>query len=357
MISVGSLSFSSARRNGFLSQIPNSRFMKQELPIAITLLAIGCLLWLWQSKEASEASAAIQHSNVPASVPTSVPQAEFKQAVNTNQLSGAQVLKQISTSLRNGAPVLGDLEIISHLFDVAQTIKGRFWNQGRGTKQTRLELILDSTNPIKLTQVCDGRFQYRLMEHRDSRQLKFHDLQRLDNEDAGIIKATLPASWIGEGSFDSLFRNLSEAFNFGEVKTATGDSELMEIVGTWNPDHLARLMAGRVDHREILPTPNWPKLPPQIPHGVRLRFRGAADAEWEPVEILFFKFDEKVANAPSPAMSIKFTQIRRQSISTDMFRFEFDETGAIDETELYNRHIDIVTGKTRVAEEASGAIR
>ncbi len=353
MISVGSLSFSSARRNGFLSQNPNSRFMKQELPIAITLLAIGCLLWLWQSKEASEASAAIQQPNVPASTP----QADFKQVVDTKQLSAAQILKQISTSLRDGEPVFGDLEITSNLFDVAQTIKGRFWNQGQGTKQTRLELILDSANPVKLTQICDGRFQYRLMEHRDSRQLKFHDLQRLENEDAGIIKATLPASWVGEGSFDSLFRHLSEAFNFGEVKTASGDLQLMEIVGTWNPDRLAKLMAGRVDHREILPSPNWSKLPPQIPHGVRLRFRGAVDSGWEPVEILFFKFNEEVASPPSTAMSIKFAQIRRQSISADLFRFEFDETGAIDETEIYNRHIDVVTGKNRVAEETSGAIR
>jgi len=360
-ISVGSLSLCSARRNGFLSQNPNSRFMKQELPIAITLLATGCLLWLWQSKEASEASAAIQRENVPAS--TARPSPEFEPASNTqlsydpDQAAGGQLLQQVSESFRDGAPVYGDLEITSHLFGKTQTILARFWNQGQGTQQSRLELILDSDNPTKLTQICDGRFLYRLTEQRDKRQLKFHDLQRLNNEDARIVQATLPASWAGKGSFESLFNHLIDAFNFGSVKTAADNQQLVEIAGTWNPTHLSKLMANRVDHREILPTPDWSKLPEHIPHGVRLRFLNDADTGLQPVEILFFKFNQDAMDRPTPMLSIKFQQIRHQSISADLFRFEYDETGAIDETDLYNEHIDLMTGKHRVAEEPSDVVR
>ncbi len=331
--------------------------MKQELPIAATLLAFGCLLWLWQSREASQASAANSQAEIANETPApSTPARERQFATDMGQASSAELLKQISGTLQNGPPTFGDLKITNHLFEKTQAIKGRFWNQGQGSGKSRLELILDSKNPKKLTQVCDGRFLYRLTEHRDQRQLKFHDLRRLNNEDAGIVQATLPAAWVGSGSLGSLFSNLTDAFNFGAMKSSPNNQRLVEMVGTWNPTHLSKLMANRVDHREILPSPDWSKLPPQIPHGVRLRFENQDSSGWQPVEILFFKFDGET-KTPAPTMSIQFGQIHHQSISAEFFRLDFDETGAIDETDLYNEHIDLMTGKHRVAEETGDAMR
>jgi len=361
--SAGSLSFCSACRNGFLSQNPNSRFMKQELPIAITLLAIGCLPFLWQSRDASEASAAVRASTVvtPTNSSTASVLASFtSDKLNaTTAMDGKAFLKQVADSFANGQSVFGDLEIENHLYKSkrkkrasSQTIEGRFWSRGMGSNQSRLELINRTSPQTMLTQVCDGRFVYRLHDPGE-RKIKFHSLDRLKRDDAGIIQATLPANWISHGSIDSLFGNLAEAFDFGDLKTSP-DNQYVELVGAWNPDHLAKLMVNWVDHREILPTPSWSKLPPQFPHGARLRF--ASDGKkYSPVEVVFFKFDSE-NNQPTPSMSIKFGPLTEQSISSDLFRIDA-ETGAIDETELYNERIDLLMGNQRVAEETGDTFR
>ena len=343
--------------------------MKQELPIAITLLATGCLLWLGQSKDLREAAAAIQQSETAettqatelqtTAAPTNniAPPQQTPLDPNALRISGSQLLTQVADSLRNGSPMLGDIAVTTHLSDKDHVIQGRFWNQGQGSQQSRMELILSSTNPTKLTQICDGRFSYRLTEHHNKRELKFFDVQRLKNSDAGMINATLPATWVGTGSLDSLYTNLAEAFNFADVKLAPGNSNMVEAVGTWKPIPLSKLMANRVDHRDIVPKTKWELLPPQIPHGVRLRFSNVANVGWQPAEILFFKFNEDSGGKPVPAMSIQFAQIRYQSISADLFNLESDESGAIDETWLYNQHIDLMTGKNRVAEDSGDTIR
>ncbi|MDB2686422.1 hypothetical protein N9Y42_04365 [Mariniblastus sp.] len=54
---------------------------------------------------------------------------------------------------------------------------------------------------------------------------------------------------------------------------------------------------------------------------------------------------------------MKFGPIVEQSISEDSFCFDANETGAIDETELYTERIDLLMGNQRVAEETGGTIR
>ena len=331
--------------------------MKQELPIAIALLAIGCLPFLWQARVASTVSAAVEpstHASAPWSQPTAPMLASFTtQGLETSSVSGKEFLKLVAESFADGQPMLGDLQIENHLFKSNQTVRGRFWSGGMGSQKSRLELILNSKPPIMLTQVCDGRFVYRLTEQGE-KKIRFHSLEKLKDNEAGIVNATLPAKWISNGSIDSLFSNLADAFDFGATKTSP-DNQYVELVGTWNPDHLSKLMVNWVDHREILPKPNWSKLPPQFPHGARLRF-AANGNKYTPVEVVFFKFDEET-NQPRPSMAVKFGPIHEQSISSELFRIDADETGAVDETELYNERIDLLMGNQRVAEETGGTIR
>ena len=249
--------------------------------------------------------------------------------------------------------MLGDLQIENRLFNNKQSIKGRFWSGGMGSRQSRLELILQSKSPIMLTQVCDGRFVYRLTEQ-NQKQIKFHSLEKVKRDDAGIVEATLPAKWISNGSIDSLFTNLADAFDFAALKVSA-DNQYVELTGTWNPQHLSKLMVNWVDHREILPQPNWSELPPQFPHGARLRF-SRSGTKYTPVEIAFFNFDDETKD-PKPMLAIKFGPMHEQSISQELFRINADETGATDETELYNDRIDLLMGSQRLAEETSDTIR
>ncbi|WP_148619022.1 hypothetical protein [Mariniblastus fucicola] len=258
-------------------------------------------------------------------------------------------------AIANGQPTFGDVEIENHQFRNSHSIRGRFWSRGAGTNQSRLELILGAESPAKLTQVCDGRFLYRLTEHNGERKIKFISLEKLDNQDASIVESTLPAGWVGTGSIDSLFKNLSEAFKFAAIHELA-DAGQVELTGTWKPEHLAKLMINRVDHREIMPSPDWSKLPPQFPHGVRLRFKNTS-GNWYPSEVMFIQFDTENGSKPKPMISIKFGPLIQQSLSAELFQIDADETGAVNETELYNERIDLLTGKQRVAEEAGNAIR
>lgn len=347
--------------------------MKQELPIAITLLAFGCLPFLWQARNTTEASAATDPA-VSASAPWNQPTPTLATSATatatatatsalasfnaedltaTTSVTASEFLKQVATSFASGQPTFGDLQIENRIYKDTQIIQGRFWCRGMDSRKSRLELILKSKPSMMLTQVCDGRFVYRLIDQ-GSRQIKFHSLDKLKDEDAGIVEATLPANWFSSGSIDSLFNNLAEAFNFGDLKTSP-DNQYVELVGTWNPNHLAKLMVNWVDHREILPEPDWSTLPPQFPHGARLRFANDG-TKYAPVEIVFFKFDAE-SNQPKPSITIRFGSIVEQSISADLFQIDADESGAVDETELYHDRIDLLMGNQRVAEQAGDAIR
>jgi len=338
--------------------------MKHELPIAIGLLAIGCLPWFWQGRESSELTAAVEPPiSAPIPAPTTfqdiaspaVSSATFAQAsISSDSSASRDFLKQISNTFRDGEPRFGDLEIENYLLGSTQVLHGRFWCHGKGSSKSRLELIPDSKAAMKVTQVCDGRFLYRLTESHDKKKLNFYSLDKLNNDDAGIIESTLPATWVG-GSVSDLFSNLADAFRFGDMKTAT-DNQYVEVVGTWKPKYLAKLMVNWVDHREILPEINWEKLPSHLPHGTRMRFTNNA-GQWQPNEVTFFRFDAKSGNQPTPALVIRFGMIHQQAVSEDLFRIDSDASDATDETELYNGRIDILTGKQRVADEASGTIR
>lgn len=333
--------------------------MKHELPIAIGLLAIGCLPWFWQNREISEVAAAVEPA-IAAPTRLQAPQEQAKVEF-TKQLSApgqnlsADFLRQVADSFNKGEPSFGYFEFENHLFKSSIDGRGGFWCGGQGSNKSRLELILDPDATLMVTQICDGRFLYRISEHNGERQLKFYNLENLNNEDAGIVQATTPATWVGQSSVPDLFSNLAEAFNFEDMKSST-DGQHIEIVGSWNADHLAKLMVNWVDHREILPQPDWSKLPPQIPHGARLRFSNTTGL-WQPTEILFFQFDRQKSSQPIPALTVRFGPVHQQSIAEELFQVDSNETDATDETDLYNERIDILTGRHRVAEDNGDRIR
>lgn len=334
--------------------------MKHELTLAVGLLAIGCLPWIWQSREPSEVAAAVEYpgstqiteeDNAIAATPS------FEQARNViarESSASRDFLGQVARAFRDGEPRVGDLEIESQLAGKVQSMHGRFWSGGLGTRKSRLELLTHSKTAM-VTQVCDGRFQYRLTELNQDKKLRFYNIDKLDNKDASIIESTLPASWTGGGSVSDLLSNLADAYRLGEMKAST-DNQFVEITGTWNSEYLAKLMINWVDHREIIPETDWAKLPPHIPHGARMRFANT-NGHWHPNEIAFFRFDTENDNQPTPILLVRFGTILSQEIPEELFRIDETESSATDETELYNARIDVLSGKQRVADEASGTIR
>lgn len=350
---------SSARRNGFLWQNPNSRFMKQELPVAIALLALGCMLWLWQSNSQTTASAArhLEDTESPSRLVSRVSQG----IAGSNKLSGNHaansLLQKIAEDFANGPSRLGDFEIVCRLHRTTLTFQGRFFEQGNQTGNSRIELVTERSLG-KVTHVCDSRFLYKLTEQNKKREMSYVRLRDLNTDDARLILATLPASWVGTASIGSLLGNVGEAFQLEQVETSDNSGMTIQLEGTWNPDHLSKLMLNHVDHREIIPETDWSRLPKQFPHGVRIQIAAVNDA-LQPTAIQFFRFadDDPQEQPTENILTINFGPFQNRTLSDDLFRMDSNEAGAIDETQLYHDRIEMLSGKNRIAEDNGPTIR
>jgi hypothetical protein len=222
-----------------------------------------------------------------------------------------------------------------------------------------MELIPKTKNPIKVTQVCDGRTLFRLLQRGQIQRLTFTRLDLLKNKDAGLIEATLPATWVGAGSVDKLFSHLAEAFDFGVPQQVASKPGYFELTGTWKPQALAKLMVNRIDHKKLAPKVDWELLPPQMPHGVKIVVSNLSGDSWAPDEVNFFQFKKGEAqeNKIELAMSIRFSGIREQAINPDLFSLQAKDVPAKDETDLYNERIKLMAGSDRVADGASSEVR
>ena len=325
--------------------------MKHELPIAIILLAIGCMPWLWQHVTPLAASQSLQNSEDGHVFATEIRDYSAMQTLpGASAEESRKFLLRVASSIENGEPSIGNFQIENHLFESQLSGNGKFWCSGRGRNRSRFELIPNSDDAM-ITQVCDGRFVYRLIESAESRTLRFYDLEKLGSDDFGLQQDPSPVDWIGSNSVTGLLSTLADAFRFEPMKSSA-DGQQVELVGSWDPQLLAKLLINHIDHRSILPSPDWSKVPQQIPHGVRLRFTNQ-QGDWQPAEFLFFRFDDtQPASQLTAALTVRFSPLEYQAISDELF--QIDSTGAdtSEETGAYRRRIEVFTGKRRVADDA-----
>ena len=199
--------------------------MKQELPIAVGLLAIGSLLWLSESWTANTQSQAIENQNttttsVSAVQPSFVQQAAYQaetvsgdqlpskpvnpliaekdaldgEAIRTHDFSlpvkdfatdsrfqtstklstadflhaapdprSAEFLTGTCRRIANSNPFGMSIKLTGHLFDQNTVANGQYFQMGQGSHRSRLELEFQSGPGVANSfQLCDGRFVYRL---------------------------------------------------------------------------------------------------------------------------------------------------------------------------------------------------
>ena len=95
--------------------------MKQELPIAIALLAIGFLLWVTKSASTSDAIAAGEKTRTAAVKVSNDGQSRANLKANSVGIQGdpqaAEILNQLAAQLRDGPPRQGSLTVKSRIFD------------------------------------------------------------------------------------------------------------------------------------------------------------------------------------------------------------------------------------------------
>ena len=306
--------------------------MKQELFAAAILLAIGAVLWNWQSEQSGtppNLASNLQHAanadvaRLDSSIDSSVQQATWqepidssagfdsnkKQANNSasktspiykgdsgNKIQpsfstdlpadlkiassdavAAQLLRQLADQINQSGPLQSTFTLHSSMFDVELTASGRYWQigAGEGGRKSRMELSFGdqanggASNGRGLLQISDGRFMFQVNRTGGQQQIKFVDTQRLENQDAHLAIATTPAAWVNKGSMADLFTNLSDAFQFrAPVQRTIAGRDLIELTGQWNPQHLGRLLDGLVAPEDLMPVIKMNKVPEQIPQAV-----------------------------------------------------------------------------------------
>lgn len=344
---VDSLSSCSARQNRILSKIPTSRFMKQELPIAIALLATGLLLWITKSASTSDAMAA----GKPATGHAISAATDSQDVATVGDVQANQILAQLAANFRDGPSRQGRLHIQSQLFGKFIEIEGRFWLFGQGSNKSRIELIPNSLEPTKITQLCDGRFCYRLTQTNQQQKLSFCDLSS--------IEGSLPATrrhWVPTTSVDRLFSFLASSFRF-RLQASKQDPASLHLAGTWIPEDLAKLMIDHVDHRLIVPKVDYQKLPPQIPHAVRVHLKRDTfhQNQWAPLSVEFLQINPDSPAELQSVMSIRFDSVQPGPGDTSLFQMENVTGRSVDVSPRYSRRFEVMFGKERVADTNAAA--
>ena len=304
-----SLCLSSARYNAFLWKIPHNLPMKQELPIAVGLLAIGGLLWLfgsWADNAGNQANQtkAISSQQITASV---IQQASFQK--NATVSSGSQfsskplnpliaekdslrgqgtklqdfslpvtdftadattqsdstpstadylhaapdprsveLLTRNGRRIANSAPFRVSIKLEGHLFDQNTVATGQYFQMGQGTHRSRLDLAFQAGEEVANSfQLCDGRFVYRLQTFGGQQRFEFVDLNRFSQQ-TNTNATFSPSNWIATGGLASLLEQFNQSFNFGAPKQVVTDSQanLTVIRGCWNETALRHTLGQQV---------------------------------------------------------------------------------------------------------------
>ena len=324
--------------------------MKQELPIAITLLATGLLLWVTQSASTSEIQPAQSAEVSPAQAPPLV----SEKVISTPSLNpvlssaGNGILNQIATQFRDGPPHQGVLKISSQLFGKQLNINGRFWQHGQSSLKSRIELMPETEVPVKVTHLCDGRFCYRFRQRETDQDLAFFDLGSFESSSDASPGMTNP--WISTASVDKLFSSLADCFQFNP-KAVQGNPSLVELVGTWQPEVLASLTIHQVERKHIVPKIKYEELPPQFPHVVRVRLRKGPQVppRWAPISVDYLQLDDANPSELKVVMKVGFEQLQPGVQDLSLYRMENVAGRSVDISDRYKNRLRQILKKNRTA--------
>ena len=380
----------SASYNAFLWKNPHNRFMKQELTIAFGLLAAGAMMVGWHS-----AGSFVRATDAPESKfetlsdssleppPILVGQhrattgagAEPRLAqrnlgrprpVSDFRFDG-QTTDRAELMLRRARHMIDDGPAFESSVSVQAAFFGQYVagsgvyiqaGQGAGKARTTLAFHLPSADQEKLTSqatppqqkvtnLCDGRFVYRLHEDlvEGEQTLEFYDLQKIKNsksdrkEMPSIQRPDIPLA-PGElmaSGMAGLLQHLADDFRFAIIaeETTAGRSRLLR--GTWQPSRVQSLVELNSDSGNQQADLSWSHLPPNLPHAVELSLD--RNSEWElfPSRLTFYQFrviDKRTM--ADPVVVIEFQNPRAMgSISDDQFVFRSENLEATDLTQQY----------------------
>lgn len=380
--------------------------MKQELPFAVVLLAVGGLLWFWQSDKEKTPIFDIQHSDSPqlmaddagiSSNPYPVAQAGFQASIEeesfpkqteplnsenslatlpqnefgkigpfiherTDQQS-VQLMSDIAQKLAFSQPFSSSLQLTGNIFGKQVSANGTYSQMGQGTHKSRIELKFGSEpNSPSVFQLCDGRFVYNLQTSQmplningKKQTFEFVDLNRIKKSSGEQRSGFTPTGWVATGGISSLFQHLASAFNFGSAEQT--DESTIILRGSWDRNSLNMMSSQSVEattkSNKMI---RWEKVSRQLPHAVELTLKSNDAFYYFPTQITYLVFEHQgggqyearpvmnlFINAPEPLVNL-----------TDRF-FVIDSSNldSVDATDRYVARIDAFKETRQAAEQAN----
>lgn len=378
--------------------------MKQELPIAVVLLAAGFLLWFWQSDREKQPVLAIQSmdrtdldrstaspdrrieiasrvvaaefqadvvepnsdSNVSVSHANTkkIPRLDAKARAYIHQQANRetiQLMSSIAERLAASQPFASNLRMQGNLFGSSIAATGTYSQMGQGTHKSRIELKFGTKpNAPSVFQLCDGRFVYHLQTCQTpnassgkKQTFEFVDLLRVQQTAGERATGVTPTGWVATGGVSSLFQHLASAFNFGACDRP--DETTVVLRGSWAANSLRSVAIGPLnDGGDPGGEIRWEKIPPQLPHAVELSLQQNSDLSYFPARITFLKFILQKDNRYllQPCVTLLMSPPQPLGMVDDGF-FVIDSANldSIDATDRYLARIDAFDETRQAAEQ------
>ena len=290
--------------------------MKLELPLAAVLLASGCLLkasqWrpskftaepptgsLFETRNTSNVapdsnlnrfsyhflSQPNQADFFPGSVQNAGYQGDAKPPFGHAQVGAQlpvkyakddsrQLLLESARLLFESVPISTEARLTMRLFDHETIVYGRYFQQGRGSKRSRMEFrVGDESEPAMMTQICDGRFYYTITQTANQYRLEHANLETVSEANrSGKPLLNSPTDLMANGGVASALRNLLATFDFESPEPIElGGVPMVSLRGVWKSDALQHLLKDWVDPAAFQEsTIDWNRLPKHIPHAVEV---------------------------------------------------------------------------------------
>jgi hypothetical protein len=289
----------SARHYEFLSQNPYNRNMNPKLPLLLCLLAAGGYFWLTREHRRidqvpNEAIGALEAKADSDWIPSQQP---FEVASDV-------VVAQAAEHMLQGPPLHAKARFKIELLNQQLAAPGEYWQQGNGSRKTRLEFAYQSeASRFQILQVCNGRHFYWYRKLNAGAELEFVDLKQIEGIDGEASPFVAGRrAWDTVGGLSSMLDHVAKTFQFEPAQAGTLDGiPVVVIQGRWRADSLARLMEGQVDAAKLAGPDWWRELPPHLPHMIKLTLGTAEPFRWFPYRVELFQYqsaDEKIVARP-----------------------------------------------------------
>lgn len=258
-------------------------------------------------------------------------------------------LARARSTLANSKPFDAALRMESWQFGTHLIAGGKYYQQGQGGSACRLELEFQHpSNPVRLTQICDGQFMYQVTSRADQREVAYVDLGRLAQQSRRLRMAS-PQQAMTLGGLSGLIEQVMADF---DVKI--GESEAVEFCGVPVMVVRGRLKPSRKDvlsrYAALVrgESPDKPAvtLPEHVPDEVEL-YLGADDfMPGFPYRITFLRSNAGSNVTPStPLVQFNFLELNKRSqVPGDLFLVESGDATTRDLTEEYASQLHTMSG-------------